>query len=67
MCYGRNNESIKRRQKKNNNGSKFWRKKAGILEGEKSGKIQDAKNMLKKNMDISLIEEITGLKREQFM
>ncbi len=45
----------------------FEGKKAGILEGEKSGKIQAAKNMLKKNMDISLIEEITGLKREQFM
>ena len=35
--------------------------------GEKRGKIQTAKNMLKKNMDIDLIEEITGLKREEFM
>ena len=41
----------------------FEGKKAGILEGE----IKTAKNMLKKHMDINLIEEITGLKREQFM
>ena len=39
----------------------------GRLEGERAGKIEDAKNMLKKNIDIDLIEEITGLKREQFM
>ena len=38
-----------------------------FVRGEKRGKIQDAKNMLKKNIDIDLIEEITGLKREQFM
>ena len=38
-----------------------------FVRGEKRGKIQDAKNMLKKNMDISLIEEITGLKREEFI
>ena len=38
-------------------------KEDGIIEG----KIQDAKNMLKKNMDIDLIEEITGLKREEFI
>ena len=38
-------------------------KKAGIL----TGKIQDARNMLKKNIDIDLIEEITGLKREEFI
>ena len=46
-------------------------KKAGILEGKKAGiltgKIQDARNMLKKNIDIDLIEEITGLKREEFI
>ena len=45
----------------------FEGKKIGILEGEKSEKMKTAKNMLKKNMDIALIEEITGLKREQFM
>ena len=33
----------------------------GEKRGEKRGKIQTAKNMLKKNMDIDLIEEITGL------
>ena len=46
-------------------------KKAGILEGEKSGiltgKIQDAKNMLRENIDIDIIERVTGLKREQFI
>ena len=35
--------------------------------GKKAGKIQDARNMLKKNIDIDLIEEITGLKREEFI
>ena len=39
----------------------------GRLEGEKSGKIQDAKNMLKENINIDIIERVTGLKREQFM
>ena len=39
----------------------------GRLEGEKSGKIEDAKNMLKENIDIDIIERVTGLKREQFM
>ena len=38
-----------------------------FVNGEKRGKIQTAKNMLKKNMDIDLIEEITGLKREEFI
>ena len=38
-------------------------KENGILEG----RLEDAKNMLEKNMDIDLIEEITGLKREEFM
>ena len=38
-----------------------------FVNGEKRGKIQDAKNMLKRNMDIDLIEEITGLKREEFI
>ena len=39
----------------------------GRLEGEKSGKIEDAKNMLKENIDINIIERVTGLKREQFI
>ncbi len=38
-------------------------KKAGIL----TGKIQDAKNMLRENIDIDIIERVTGLKREQFI
>ena len=42
-------------------------KKAGILEGEKSGKIQDAKNMLRENIDIDTIVRVTGLKKEDFV
>ena len=38
-------------------------KENGILEG----RLESAKNMLKKNMDIDLIEKITGLKREEFI
>ena len=35
--------------------------------GKKDGKIQDAKNMLRENIDIDIIERVTGLKRKQFM
>ena len=35
--------------------------------GKKAGKIQDAKNMLRENIDIDIIERVTGLKREQFI
>ena len=35
--------------------------------GKKDGKIQDAKNMLRENIDIDIIERVTGLKREQFI
>ena len=35
-------------------------------EGKLAGRIEDAKNMLKKKIDINIIEEVTGLKREQF-
>ena len=37
--------------------------RTGIL----TGKLEDAKNMLKKNISIDIIEEVTGLKRKQFM
>ena len=42
-------------------------KKAGILEGEKSGKIETAKNMLRENIDIDTIVRVTGLKKEDFV
>ena len=35
-------------------------------EGRKEGIITTAKNMLKKKIDMNIIEEVTGLKREQF-
>ena len=35
-------------------------------EGRLSGRIEDAKNMLKEKIDINIIEKVTGLKREQF-
>ena len=35
-------------------------------EGRTEGIITTAKNMLKKKIDINIIEEVTGLKREQF-
>ena len=39
----------------------------GRAEGEAQNKIKIAKKMLKENLDIELIEKITGLKREKFM
>ena len=44
------------------NGEKRGEKR-GIIEG----KIQDAKNMLQENIDIDVIERVTGLKREEFI
>ena len=41
--------------------------KYGKIEGMLVAKIEDAKNMLKENIDIDIIERVTGLKREQFM
>ena len=45
-------------------------RKEGILAGKAVGRtegiITTAKNMLKKKIDINIIEEVTGLKREQF-
>ena len=38
--------------------------KEGIVKGVKEGKLQIAKNMLRKGMSISDIIEITGLKKE---
>ena len=40
-------------------------KKEGIIEGAKEEKLQIAKNMLKKGMNVSDIIEITGLKKEE--
>ena len=33
----------------------------------REGKLETAKNMLRENIDIDIIERVTGLKREQFM
>ena len=41
--------------------------KEGERTGKLSGKLETAKNMLKEKIDISLIERVTGLKRNQFM
>ena len=41
--------------------------KRGEKRGEKIGIIKTAQNMFKENIDISLIEKITGLKRKEFM
>ena len=41
--------------------------KEGIRDGEKSGKLKIAKNMLKEKIDINIIEKVTGLKRNQFL
>ena len=40
-------------------------KKEGVIEGAKEEKLQIAKNMLKKGMDLSDIIEITGLTKEE--
>ena len=37
----------------------------GIKEGLKEGKLQIAKNLKKKNMDINFISEVTGLSVEE--
>ena len=39
--------------------------KEGIKEGEKNKQIEIAKNMLLKDMDISIISELTGLSKEE--
>ena len=41
--------------------------KRGEKKKKKRGKIQDAKNMLQENIDIDVIERVTGLKREEFI
>ena len=42
-------------------------REAGRREGRKAEKLETAKNMLRENIDIDIIERVTGLKREQFM
>jgi len=39
--------------------------KIGIEQGSKQEKIEIAKNMLKENMDIDIISEITSLTKEE--
>ena len=41
--------------------------KRGEKRGEKIGIIKTARNMFKENIDIDLIEKITGLSRKEFM
>ena len=41
--------------------------KRGERRGEKIGIIKTAQNMFKENIDIGLIEKITGLSRKEFM
>ena len=40
-------------------------KKVGHASGLKDGKIEIAKNLLKKNMDNKFIQEVTGLSKEE--
>ena len=46
-------------------------KSEGRRDGERTGiltgKLEDAKNMLREKIDINIIEKVTGLKRNQFM
>ena len=42
-------------------------REAGRREGRKAEKLETAKNMLRENIDIDIIERVTGLKRKQFM
>lgn len=37
----------------------------GLEEGEKKSKLEIAKNMIKENIDIDIIEKVTGLTREE--
>ena len=41
--------------------------KFGEARGKKEERIFIAKKMLKENLDIKIIQKITGLKKEQFM
>ena len=45
--------------------TKLWGKEEGREEGIEETKINIAKNMLNENLDLSLIERITGLTREE--
>jgi len=51
------------------NGKAEWKKeeKSGREEGKKEAMEQTVKNMLKKKMDIELIQEITGLSKEEII
>ena len=42
-------------------------RREGRMEGRKAEKLETAKNMLRENIDIDIIERVTGLKRKQFM
>ena len=39
----------------------------GRLEGKLEERLESAKNMLRENIDIDIIERATGLKREEFI
>ena len=39
-------------------------KAEGLAEGDARGKLETAKNLLKKGMDVSFISEVTGLSKE---
>ncbi len=47
------------------NSIKEYAKNQGIEEGQKAAKIETAKNMLNKGMDVVLISECTGLSIEE--
>ena len=64
---GKNMLALKERIDAEFRGHREAGRREGRKEGREEEKLETAKNMLKKNMDIKLIEEITGLKREQFM
>lgn len=63
--------TIKKARKEGKEEGKVEGIKEGRIEGRKEGKIEEAfrvaKSMVKEKIDISIVEKITGLKRNQFM
>ncbi len=43
----------------------YYSEKKGREEGVKENKIETARNMLKENLDLNLIEKITGLSKSE--
>ena len=64
---GKNMLALKERIDAEFRGHREAGRREGRREGRKAEKLETAKNMLRENIDIDIIERVTGLKRKQFM